>query len=483
MPHVAQVRPGEIYAVYDLGGGTFDFALLRKEEEGFTQVGEAAGLERLGGIDFDEAVFRYVIDRLPADVVQSIRTDPDAGRALGQLRRACVETKEGLSSEVAVDIPVVLPGLSTTVRLDSRRVRGHDPPSLDQSIELVRRTLDRAEVRRFGHLWDPARRRFVTDPEGGRARAGGARHRDADRRPPKARRRRGAARWSASAAPRATDDPIRRWRATAAETWAGADRRSSAGRRALRGRGRVRGVRRRQSPESSASDPSSPATLPQATSPGTSSPTSSAASSSTSTSTNSVPIPSEPLSVTPRRSGPWRGHGQRQLASGGKDRRCGCGTHDRPPDRRIGVRSHRSRLRNGVVSRRSKLASGGNDQTVCVWDSTTGDDRQISKRARVLRPGVVTRTAPRSSPPRGTRCRCGTPPTARHRPAVRGPHKLSRRACRGRLTGARSRAAAKTRPCDRVERRHRSPSRRHVRWATPGACTASCGRPMEQNRQ
>jgi len=107
--HVAQVRSGEIYAVYDLGGGTFDLALLRKEDEGFTQVGEAAGLERLGGIDFDEAVFRYVIDRLPADLVQSIRTDPDAGRALGQLRRACVETKEGLSTEVAVDIPVVLP--------------------------------------------------------------------------------------------------------------------------------------------------------------------------------------------------------------------------------------------------------------------------------------------------------------------------------------------------------------------------------------
>ena len=144
--HVAQVRSGEIYAVYDLGGGTFDLALLRKEEEGFAQVGEAAGLERLGGIDFDEAVFRYVIDRLPADLVQSIRTDPDAGRALGQLRRACVETKEGLSSEVAVDIPVVLPELSTTVRLTRAEFEDMIRPSLDQSIELVRRTLDRAGV-------------------------------------------------------------------------------------------------------------------------------------------------------------------------------------------------------------------------------------------------------------------------------------------------------------------------------------------------
>jgi actin-like ATPase involved in cell morphogenesis/streptogramin lyase len=142
----AGVQPGEMYVVYDLGGGTFDVALLRKEQEGFTQVGEAAGLERLGGIDFDEAVFQHVVAQLPAGVVDSARADPEAGRAMAQLRRACIEAKEGLSSEVAVDVPVVLAQLSTTVRLTRLEFEEMIRPPLRQTVDLVRRMLDAAGV-------------------------------------------------------------------------------------------------------------------------------------------------------------------------------------------------------------------------------------------------------------------------------------------------------------------------------------------------
>ena len=48
-------------AVYDLGGGTFDAALVRAEADGqFTLLGMPEGLERIGGIDFDQAVLAYV---------------------------------------------------------------------------------------------------------------------------------------------------------------------------------------------------------------------------------------------------------------------------------------------------------------------------------------------------------------------------------------------------------------------------------------
>src|SRR5690349_5952757 len=59
-----RVRPGEIIAVYDLGGGTFDAAVLRKTETGFELLGEPAGIEQLGGVDFDEAVLAHVVDTL-----------------------------------------------------------------------------------------------------------------------------------------------------------------------------------------------------------------------------------------------------------------------------------------------------------------------------------------------------------------------------------------------------------------------------------
>ncbi len=201
-------QPGEIYAVYDLGGGTFDLALLRKEEEGFAQVGEAAGLERLGGIDFDEAVFRYVIDRLPADLVADASgPTPTPGAALGQLRRACVETKEGLSSEVAVDIPVVLPELSTTVRLTRAEFEDMIRPSLDQSIELVRRTLDRAGVRASdisGILLVGGSSRIPRVAELVQEELGIATRIDAH---PKLVVARGAARWAASPAARVVERP------------------------------------------------------------------------------------------------------------------------------------------------------------------------------------------------------------------------------------------------------------------------------------
>src|SRR5690606_18427820 len=56
-----RLEPGATVAVYDLGGGTFDVAVLRKTEGGFQLLGEPEGIERLGGIDFDEAVFRHVV--------------------------------------------------------------------------------------------------------------------------------------------------------------------------------------------------------------------------------------------------------------------------------------------------------------------------------------------------------------------------------------------------------------------------------------
>ena len=50
--------------MYDLGGGTFDAAVLRRRADGgFESLGRTEGIERLGGIDVDEAVFGHVLRR------------------------------------------------------------------------------------------------------------------------------------------------------------------------------------------------------------------------------------------------------------------------------------------------------------------------------------------------------------------------------------------------------------------------------------
>ena len=99
---VAEVAAGSSLLVYDLGGGTFDVALLRREGARFEHVVEPSGIERLGGIDFDEAVFQFALTTIPRPTCSSaVRQHPEGAAALIQLKRRCVEAKEALSSDAA----------------------------------------------------------------------------------------------------------------------------------------------------------------------------------------------------------------------------------------------------------------------------------------------------------------------------------------------------------------------------------------------
>ncbi|BFU44271.1 Hsp70 family protein [Krasilnikovia sp. MM14-A1004] len=140
-----RVAPGEIVAVYDLGGGTFDAAVLRRTATGFELLGEPEGIEQLGGIDFDEAVFDHVLAIL-GDAALSIADDPDARAALARLRRDCVEAKEALSEDTEVLVPVALPGLHTRVRLTRREFEAMIFPALEETVGAMRRALRSAGV-------------------------------------------------------------------------------------------------------------------------------------------------------------------------------------------------------------------------------------------------------------------------------------------------------------------------------------------------
>ena len=55
-----------VYAVYDLGGGTFDFSLLRLEK-GVFQVLATGGDTALGGDDFDRAIAERMLAERSSD--------------------------------------------------------------------------------------------------------------------------------------------------------------------------------------------------------------------------------------------------------------------------------------------------------------------------------------------------------------------------------------------------------------------------------
>ncbi len=75
-PQQQRVDPGAIVAVFDLGGGTFDAAVLRKATVGFEILGRPEGIERLGGIDFDAAVFGHVSRALGTKLAELDEEDP-----------------------------------------------------------------------------------------------------------------------------------------------------------------------------------------------------------------------------------------------------------------------------------------------------------------------------------------------------------------------------------------------------------------------
>lgn len=141
-----RVDAGEIVAVYDLGGGTFDAAVLRRTAEGFEIIGKPEGIERLGGIDFDAAVFAHVTRSLDGALQQLDQDDPTALSAVARLRQDCIEAKEALSSDTDARIPVLLPNVQTEVRITRTEFEALVRPSLVDSIEAMRRAVASAGV-------------------------------------------------------------------------------------------------------------------------------------------------------------------------------------------------------------------------------------------------------------------------------------------------------------------------------------------------
>ncbi|GLB65625.1 Hsp70 family protein [Arthrobacter mangrovi] len=142
-----RVPEGSLVAVYDLGGGTFDAAVLRKDSStSFSPLGRPDGIDQLGGADFDEAVFNHVTASA-AEAFDGLDTaDPAVLLALARLRRECTEAKEALSSDSEATIPVLLPGAQTQVRLVRQEFEAMIDDAIGQTIGTLRNTLEAAGV-------------------------------------------------------------------------------------------------------------------------------------------------------------------------------------------------------------------------------------------------------------------------------------------------------------------------------------------------
>jgi molecular chaperone HscA len=130
-----------LYAVYDLGGGTFDFSLLRLEK-GVFQVLATGGDTALGGDDFDRLLAEHVLAQRKA---QGLPAELDAGDAkliLADARRI----KEGLSEHAAVDWEIKINSISSRHQVAATEFTATIAPLVGRTIEIARNVLADAKV-------------------------------------------------------------------------------------------------------------------------------------------------------------------------------------------------------------------------------------------------------------------------------------------------------------------------------------------------
>jgi molecular chaperone HscA len=133
------------YAVYDLGGGTFDVSIL-KLVEGVFEVRATGGDSALGGDDIDRAIARTILAE--AGIELDVGAGPVAA-ARGLVRRAIAAArtvKEALTDAPEAVYALDVDGRSIERRVDRAELAAIMKPLLDRTGKACRRVLKDAEL-------------------------------------------------------------------------------------------------------------------------------------------------------------------------------------------------------------------------------------------------------------------------------------------------------------------------------------------------
>src|SRR5450755_688815 len=127
-----------LYAVYDLGGGTFDISLLRMTK-GVFEVVATGGDSALGGDDIDAAFAAWALDKGGV-----VAIGPHDLRAAIVAARA---TKEALSIQGGATFSCTLSGVSFALKVERADLEAVTRPFVERTLVAARQVLRDAKVK------------------------------------------------------------------------------------------------------------------------------------------------------------------------------------------------------------------------------------------------------------------------------------------------------------------------------------------------
>jgi molecular chaperone DnaK len=131
-------------AVYDFGGGTFDISILEIGSEGTFEVLATNGDTHLGGDDFDQAIFEYVMSEFQKETGIDLRKDAMAvQRVRSAAEKAKIELSSATSTEINEPFIAMNDGVPSNLHVTLTRAKFEEliTPMVERSMEPCRKVM------------------------------------------------------------------------------------------------------------------------------------------------------------------------------------------------------------------------------------------------------------------------------------------------------------------------------------------------------
>jgi len=144
-----KVQKDGLYAVYDLGGGTFDISIVEVKEDIFKVV-STTGDTFLGGNDFDEKIIEWILEEIKTDISVDVFSDKNTVQRIIQVaEKAKIELSFNQETQVSIPYLHRLPD-GSNYHLQKKLTRTqleHDTMHLlDKTMDLISKSLNEVKV-------------------------------------------------------------------------------------------------------------------------------------------------------------------------------------------------------------------------------------------------------------------------------------------------------------------------------------------------